>query len=57
MKVVRNQCPCIAWGLGILKDLPQSLKKVILIGITLEYLPLFNTPDHYMMDGTSGIYA
>jgi hypothetical protein len=40
-----------------LKDLPQSLKKVILIGITLEYLPLFNTPDHDMMDGTSGIYA
>jgi hypothetical protein len=48
VKVVWNQAQGIANGFRLPEDSPQSLHKVIPVGIVPEYRTPFNTPDHDM---------
>jgi len=57
MKVIGHQGPGKASGPCIQKNLAHPVKKVIPIGITIEYLPAFNPANHNMVYGTNGIYA
>jgi len=57
MKVIGHQGPGKAGRLRIQKNLAHPVKKVIPIGIPVEYLPSFNPADHNMVYGTNGIYA
>ena len=40
-----------------LNNLAQSVKEVIAICITIEYLSAFNTANHNMVDGIGSIYS
>jgi hypothetical protein len=55
MKVIGDQCPCIADGLRILENASQALQKIIPVGIVPEYRAPFNAPDHDMVEGASSI--
>ena len=53
--MVWNRTPCIAHGLRLTQDLPQSFQKGIPVGIASEYLALFYAPDHDVVERTSGV--
>jgi hypothetical protein len=57
MKVIGHQGPGKASGLCIQQDLAHPVKKVIAVGIPVEYLPAFNPANHNMVYGANGIYA
>jgi hypothetical protein len=57
MKVIGHQGPGKAGRLRIQKNLAHPLKKVIPIGITVEYLSALDPANHNMVHGTGGIYA
>jgi hypothetical protein len=57
MKVIGHQGPGKASRLCIQKNLAHPVKKVIPIGVTVEYLPALDPANHNMVHGASGIYA
>jgi hypothetical protein len=57
MKVIGHQGPGKASGFRIEKILAHPVKKVIPIGIAVEYLPSFNPANHDMVHGTNSVYA
>jgi hypothetical protein len=57
MKVIGHQGPGKASGFRIEKNLAHPVKKVIPIGIAVEYLPSFNPANHDMVHGTNSVYA
>jgi hypothetical protein len=57
MKVIGHQGPGKASSPCIQKNLAHPVKKVIAIGIPVEYLPAFNPANHDVVQGINGIYA
>jgi hypothetical protein len=57
MKVIGHQGPGKAGRLRIQKNLAHPVKKVIPIGVTVEYLPALDPANHNMVHGTGGIYT
>jgi len=55
MKMVGDQCPCIADGFRILEYAFQAVQKMISVGIVLEYRAPFNAPDHDMVNGSGSV--
>jgi len=56
VEVAWNQDPGIAGGPGILEYAAQAFKKVLSIGIDVEYLSLFDASAHDVMKRTRGVY-
>jgi len=57
MKVIGHQGPSKASRPGIQKNLAHPVKKVIPIGVAVEYLPALDPPNHNMVHGAGRIYA
>jgi len=57
MKVIGHQGPGKASGPRSRKNLSHPAKKMIPIGIAVEYLPALNPAGHDVVHGTGCIYA
>jgi len=57
MKMIGQQGPGKTSRSGIMKNLAQSMKEVIAICITIEYLFPFNAANHDMVDSICSIYS
>jgi CheY-like chemotaxis protein len=55
VKVVGDQCPCIADGLCISENASQALQKIIPVGIVAKYRAPFNASDHDMVNGSGSV--
>ncbi len=57
MKVIRNQSPGIATGIGLKNDFAQTFQKIIAIEIIFKDLSAFNPSGNDMMQCTGGLPA
>ena len=55
VKVVRNESPGIALGLGFFKDQSKAFQKSLTVFIVFEDLSSFNSPCHHMLQEAWGV--
>ena len=57
MKMVGDQRPGIAGGVGIGKNINESIEILIAVAVITKYLATIDTPDDDVVDRTRGVYA
>jgi hypothetical protein len=57
VEMIGHQGPGETGCPGIQQNIAQTMKKVIPVGVNIEYLLPFDAASHDVVDGISGIYA